>query len=233
MTNTVFRSYRIWAVVSAIAAELMLSGCVPASPDIAAFNRIQAKPVQLTHTVHFAPGSATLTPAEAADLQAFVGTNRRDSVTIVGGDSPIADARRAQVNQALDNLGVAHRTAPADSGFAAEAVAVTATREVALPPSCPPWAAIGSFDPSNGSINTLGCANGTNLYLMVADPRDLVSGHPQGPADAAPSVAAVEAYRTGKPSPDLGAGGATTSGGAATGGGGGGSMTSAGGGYGQ
>ncbi|HKR20823.1 MAG TPA: CpaD family pilus assembly lipoprotein, partial [Stellaceae bacterium] len=166
--------------------------------------------------------------------QAFLGADRRDSVgsvTIVGGDSAIADARRARVSQALDTLGLAHGTAPANPSFTADAVVVTANRAVALPPSCPAWAAIGSFDPSNGPINTLGCANSADLYLMVADPRDLVSGHPQGPADAAPSIAAVEAYRSGKASPSLGA--ADGAGGATTGGGGGGSTGSAGGGNGQ
>ena len=228
MTHIIFRSYRAWALAMAVAGELLLSGCAPSPPDIAPFNRIQVKAVQVSHTVHFASGSAALAPSEAAALQAFLGEDRRDGidgVTIIAGNDTIADARRARISQALDNLGFAPRMAAPDPSFTADAVVVTVNREAAVPPSCPPWAAIGSFDPSNGSINTLGCANAANLYLMVADPRDLVSGHPQGPADSAPSIAAVETYRSGKPAASLGS--ADSSGGASTGGGGGG-MTSGG-----
>jgi len=228
MTNALSLSCRYPVLAVAMTAGLILSGCAPAAPDIAPFNRIQVKMVQQSHTVHFAPNSAALSPAETADLQAFVGTDRRDSaggVTIVGGDSPIAEARRASVDQTLNNLGVAHHAAPADPNFTADAVVVTANREAALPPACPPWAAIGSYNPSNGPINTLGCANGADLYLMVADPRDLVSGHAEGSTDAAPSMRAVEAYRTGeqKANPQaesLGYGGASSGSGGATSGGG-------------
>jgi len=222
MTNALSRSCCYPVFAAAMAAGLLLSGCTPpAPPDIASFNRIQVKTVQLSHTVHFTAGSATLTSAEAADLQAFLGADRPHGVTIVAGDSTIADARRASVSRALDNLGFAYHLAPADPTFTADAVVVRADREAALPPSCPAWAAIGSFNPSNGPINTLGCANGTDLYLMVADPRDLVSGHADSATDAAPSIRAVEAYRTGdqKANPQiesLGYGGASSSSGGAT-----------------
>jgi pilus assembly protein CpaD len=47
-------------------------------------------------------------------------------------------------------------------------------------------------------MSNLGCANATNLYLMVADPRDLVSGRMLGPADGEEAVRAVDNYRSGK-----------------------------------
>ncbi|MGH6995439.1 MAG: CpaD family pilus assembly lipoprotein, partial [Stellaceae bacterium] len=102
--------------------------------------------------------------------------------------------------------------------FTADAVVVTVNREAAVPPACPNWNILGPYDPSNAPSTNLGCATRTDLYLMVADPRDLVSGHPQGPADSAPSIAAVESYRSGKPSAALGS--ADGSGGASSGGGG-------------
>ena len=221
-----------WMLAAAFATAVLLAGCAHAPNDVT-LNQITTKPVQLSHTVHFAPGSAALAPSEAADLNAFLGEDRRDGidgVTIIAGDSAIADARRARVSQALDNLGFAHRAAAPDASFTADAVVVTVNREAAVPPACPNWTIIGPYDPSNAPSTNLGCATRTDLYLMVADPRDLVSGHPQGPADAAPSIAAVETYRSGKPAAALGS--ADGSGGASTGGGAG-SMTSAGGGYGQ
>jgi len=68
----------------------------------------------------------------------------------------------------------------------------------ALPPACPDWAPIGQYDPYNLPMKNLGCANATNLYLMVADPRDLVSGRLLGPADGAEAVRSVDNYRAGK-----------------------------------
>ncbi|MGH6967759.1 MAG: CpaD family pilus assembly lipoprotein [Stellaceae bacterium] len=222
MTNSAFRSRRCWALAAAIAIASLLPSCTPAPNDVT-LNQLTVKPVRLAHTVHFAPGSTTLTLSEAADLQAFLGTDRRDgidNVTIVAGDSPIADVRRARVSQALDALGFAHRMAPPDASMTADTVMVTVEREAAVPPACPNWTVIGPYDPSNVPMSNLGCATRTDLYLMVADPRDLVAGQPQGPADAAPSIAAVETYRTGKPSPSLGAadgaGGGSEGGGATT-----------------
>ncbi|HEV2264012.1 MAG TPA: CpaD family pilus assembly lipoprotein [Stellaceae bacterium] len=238
MTKSANHPRHPWMLAAAFVTAALLTGCTHAPNDVT-LNQITVKPVQLSHTVHFAPGSATLAPAEAADLETFLGEDRRDGidgVTIIAGNSTIADARRARVSQALDNLGFVHRMAAPDPSFAADAVVVTVNREAAVPPACPNWTIVGPYDPSNAPSTNLGCATRTDLYLMVADPRDLVSGHPQGPADAAPSMAAVATYRTGKPAADLGSadgsGGAST-GGAGGGGGGGGSMTSAGGGYGQ
>jgi len=233
MTKPAFRSRHCWVLAAAIAIAPLLPGCTPAAPDISLFNRIAVKPVQLTHTVHFAPGSAVLTPSEADSLRTFLGEGRRDNVdgiTVIAGDSPIADQRRARVDQALDTLGFTHRVAPPDANLTADAVLVTVNRLAAVPPSCPNWTAVGSYDPSNGSMSNLGCATSADLYLMVADPRDLVAGHAESSTDAAPSMRAVEAYRTGDQkanpqAPSLGDQGAS--------GGSGGTSTTSGGGNGQ
>ncbi|MGH6974887.1 MAG: CpaD family pilus assembly lipoprotein [Stellaceae bacterium] len=213
-----------WMLAAAFATVALLAGCTHAPNDVT-LNQFTVKPVQLSHTVQFAPGSATLAPTETADLEAFVGQDRRagvDNVTIIGGNGTIAAARRARVSQVLDNMDIAHRMAAPDASFTADAVVVTVNREAAVPPACPNWNIVGPYDPSNAPSTNLGCATRTDLNLMVADPRDLVSGHPQGPADSAPSIAAVENYRSGKPSAALGSadgsGGASSSG-ASSGGG--------------
>ena len=226
MTKSANHLCRPWMLAAAFAAAALLAGCTHAPNDVT-LNQITVKPVQLSHTVHFAPGSATLAPTEAADLEAFLDQDRRDgvdNVTIIAGTSTIADARRARINQTLDTMGFVHRTAAPDPSFTADAVVVTVNREAAVPPACPNWNIIGPYDPSNAPSTDLGCATRTDLYLMVADPHDLVAGHPQGPADAAPSIAAVETYRSGKPAAGFGSadgsGGATGGGGTASAGGG-------------
>src|SRR5579883_1715177 len=198
MINALLRSHRIWAIVAAIVAAPLLPSCTAAPSDIAV-NRITVKSVALSHTVHFAPGSTEIEPSEAESLRVFLrnGVARVNSITLVSGASPIDDARRASVGRVLDTLGLPYIIAPAEPTFAADAVNVAVTGEAAVLPSCPNWAAMGPYNPSNGTTSNLGCATRTNLYLMVADPRDLVSGHALTPADADPSVHAVEAYRTG------------------------------------
>ncbi len=189
-----------WILAVAVIMPLMLPGCSTPAPSDIAVNPITVKSVQLTHTVHFAPGSAVLAPSEADSLRNFLrdgGGASVNAITLASGASPIADARRARVSQAIDALGMSYSVAPADPNFTADAVQVAVTGEAAIPPACPNWTVVGPYDPSNAPLTNLGCATHTNLYLMVADPRDLVSGHALTPADAEPSMRAVEAYRTG------------------------------------
>ncbi len=60
-------------------------------------------------------------------------------------------------------------------------------------PACPNWSQSLSYDFTNAFSSNYGCANATNLGLMVASPADLVSGRTLGPADGQPAVAAVRA----------------------------------------
>jgi len=199
MMNALPYSRRTWAFAIAAIVPLLLPGCTAAPSDIAV-NKITVKPAQLTHTVHFAPGSAVLAPSEADSLRNFLrhgSVASVNAITLVSGASPIADARRARVSRAIEALGMPYSVAPADPNFTADAVQVAVTGEAAIPPACPNWTVVGPYDPSNAPLTNLGCATRTNLYLMVADPRDLVSGHALTPADAQPSMRAVEAYRTG------------------------------------
>ena len=61
-------------------------------------------------------------------------------------------------------------------------------------PACPNWSQSLSYDFANAFTSNYGCANTTNLGLMVASPADLVSGRTLAPADGQPAVAAVERY---------------------------------------
>ena len=51
-------------------------------------------------------------------------------------------------------------------------------------------------DLGNSLASNYACATQTNLGQMVANPADLVSGQPLGPAAGAPAVAAVQRYMT-------------------------------------
>lgn len=226
MTKPAHRSRHWWILAAAIVTAPLLPGCTPAPSDLA-INRIAAKPVTLTHVVHFAPGSSALAASEAASLHDFLLPNGRNGVagaTIVASNDPLAAARSVRISHALDTFGIVHTVAPAGANTAADTVLVTVNREIASAPPCPSWGRIGTYDPSNGTMRNLGCATANDLYRMVADPRDLVSGQTPGPADAAPSMRAVEAYRTGdqKVNPQIPSMGNSITGLGTNGGGGGG-----------
>jgi pilus assembly protein CpaD len=63
-------------------------------------------------------------------------------------------------------------------------------------PTCPNWSQSLASDFTNAYTSNYGCANTTNLGLMVASPADLVSGRSFAGADAQPAAAAVQRYLT-------------------------------------
>lgn len=233
MTNHLLRSRTGWAFLAAVALALLLPGCAASPQQDIALNRIQVLRTADTHTVFFAPGSAALAPSEEVALRAYLEDSRSSvsAVSISSGSSPIAQQRAASVSRALTGMGTIHTTAAPNSDYTADAVVVAATRQIPVPPACPNWNPVGGYDGSNAPSTNLGCANSTNLFLMVADPRDLVRGRALAPADAEPGMRAVEAYRTGNQAvnpqlPSLNAGitsigNSSGGGGGATGGGGG------------
>jgi len=55
-------------------------------------------------------------------------------------------------------------------------------------PACPNWSESLAAEFTNACSGNYGCANVTNLGLMVASPADLVSGRTLAPADAQPAA---------------------------------------------
>ena len=99
---------------------------------------------------------------------------------------------------------------------------VTVGRYAVTLPACPNWSQSLSADFTNAFTSNYGCANTTNLGLMVASPADLVSGRALAPADAAITSNAVRLYLADKvkppPTPTASPFAATTGGGGDTGG---------------
>ncbi len=79
-------------------------------------------------------------------------------------------------------------------------VRVIVSRMAASVPGCPDWSRPAVPDLDGHLMSNYGCATNTNLALMVADPRDLISGR-QGPgtSDGLTSGKAIGAYRRAPP----------------------------------
>ena len=196
--NALVRSRTCWALLAAMIAALLVPGCTSITSMNEPPQKIVVTPTEAAHPVYFAPGSAVLTGSEMDSLQAFMGEGRLTKVkdvNVIVGEGAIAASRRAMVDDALSKLGYVHDATTTDPNFTQDAVLVRVKRIAAVPPGCPDWKPVGVYDPYNRPTSNLGCASAMNLYLMVADPRDLVSGRPLGPADAQPGMLAVDAYR--------------------------------------
>jgi pilus biogenesis lipoprotein CpaD len=93
---------------------------------------------------------------------------------------------------------------PASSGENEDAwsrnrrVEVVLERYIVTPPACPDWSRRSGVDYANQPHTNFGCANETNLGLMIANPRDLVNGRKAGPADGIQQAEGIVRYRQGQ-----------------------------------
>src|SRR6516225_7184012 len=178
----------------------------------------------------FAAGSAYLSPAELRKLDGWVlsGAIRpADRVEVAPAGPPgLAERRAAAISRELLRYGIVTHTLALDTVPANHAIVSIGRYAVTLP-TCPNWSQSLSYDFSNAFTSNYGCANATNLGLMVASPADLVSGRQFSGPDAQPASNAVQRYLTDRvkppPSPTAspfsgGGGGGDSGGGAPPGG---------------
>ena len=168
----------------------------------------------------FAGGSDRLAPGEAGRLDrlALAGNIRpADRVVISAAGPPrLAERRAAAISSELLRYGIVAQTLALDAVPANRAVVSVGRYAVTLP-TCPNWSQSPAADFSNAYSSNYGCANVTNLGLMVASPADLVSGRTLGPANGTTAVNAVQRYLTDRvkppPTPTASPFAATTGGG--------------------
>jgi len=168
----------------------------------------------------FAAGSAYLTPSELRQIDGWVlsGTIRSaDRVAVAAGGPPgLAEQRAAAISRELLRYGIVTQTLALDTVPANRAIVSVGRYAVTLP-TCPNWSQSLDYDFTNAFTSNYGCANVTNLGLMVASPADLVSGRTLGPANGTTAVNAVQRYLTDRvkppPTPTASPFAATTGGG--------------------
>ena len=217
------RLYRI-----ALPLALALAGCVTDYTKSEAPAQLRVDGAESRVEIAFAGGSDRLSPGEARRLDGLVlaGNIRpADRVAIAAAGPPGLAARRAAaISSELLRYGIVASTQTLDTLPANRAIVAVGRYTVTLP-ACPNWSQSLSYEFTNAFSSNYGCANTTNLGLMVASPADLVSGRTLGQADGQPAVAAVERYMTDKvkqpPTPTASPFAASTGGGDSGAGGGG------------
>jgi pilus assembly protein CpaD len=221
---------------------LGLAACVTEYSKSEAPDQLRVDGAESRRELAFATGSAYLTQGELRKLDAWVlgGSIRpADRVAIAAAGPPgLAEQRAAAISRELLRYGIVAQTLALDAVPANHAIVSVGRYAVTLP-SCPNWSQSLSYEFTNAFSSNYGCANTTNLGLMVASPADLVSGRTLAPADGQPAVAAVQRYLTDRvkqpPAPTAspfaastgGGGGGDTGGGGAAGGAGAGAGTGA------
>jgi pilus assembly protein CpaD len=181
----------------AVALLLGLAACVTEYSKSEAPATLQVDGAQSRVEIAFAGGSDRLSPAEARRLDGLVlaGNIRpADHVAIAAAGPPgLAQRRAAAISSELLRYGIVASTQTLDTLPANRAIVAIGRYTVTLP-ACPNWSESLAVEFTNARSSYYGCANATNLGLMVASPADLVSGRTLAPADAQPAVAALERY---------------------------------------
>lgn len=213
----------------AILLMLGLAACVTEYTKSEAPDQLRVDGAESRRELTFATGSAYLTPGAIRRLDGWVlsgGIRPADRVAIAAAGPPgLAEQRAAAISRELLRYGIVTQTLALDAIPANQAIVSVGRYAVTLP-TCPNWSQSLSYDFGNAFTSNYGCANATNLGLMVASPADLVSGRTLSPAEAQPAVNAVQRYMTDRvkppPAPTASPFAAATGGGGDTGGTGGG-----------
>jgi pilus assembly protein CpaD len=186
----------------AVPLMLALAACATDYTKSEAPNNLRVDGAETRVDLSFVPGSARLARADA--IQQLVSTGRirpADRVTIAASGSPsLAEQRVTAISRELLAYGIVADTSPLETAPANHAIVGIGRYAVTLPP-CPNWSQSLSADFTNAFTSNYGCANATNLGLMVASPADLVSGRTLAPPDGQPAVMAVQRYLNDKVKP--------------------------------
>ena len=186
------------------AALLAFAGCAADYTKSEAPTELRVDGAETRREVAFAAGSAYLPAGELRKIDQWVlsGNIRpADRVEIAaGGPHGLAERRAAAIKSELLRYGIVATALAIDAAPANRAVVSIGRYAITLP-TCPNWSQSLSYEFTNALTSNYGCANATNLGLMVASPADLVSGRPFSGIDGQPAVSAVQRYLTDKVKP--------------------------------
>lgn len=181
----------------AVPLLLGLAACVTEYSKSEAPAALQVDGAESRVEIAFAGRSDRLAASETRRLDGLVlaGNIRpADRVAIAAAGPPwLAERRAAAISSELLRYGIVASTVALDTGPANRAIVSVGRYTVTLP-ACPNWSQSLAAEFTNALSSNYGCANATNLGLMVASPADLVSGRTLAPADGQPAVTAVERY---------------------------------------
>src|SRR5260370_6864732 len=169
---------------------LGLAACVTEYSKSEAPDQLRVDGAESRRALAFASGSAYWTPGGLGKIEGWVlsGSIRpADRVAIAAAGPPrLAEQRAAAISRELLRYGIVTQTLALDAVPANHAIVVVGRYAVTLP-TCPNWSQSLSADFTNAFTSNYGCANTTNLGLMVPTPPDPLSPPTLRPADPPPA----------------------------------------------
>jgi pilus assembly protein CpaD len=198
----------VFAVMTGTAGCESLSGLTPEfeAPKTPSSKRLQLQAIDYAHTVNFPAQRADLMASEAGRLVDFLRHRARAArytLYIMPELGELADDRAETVAAYLDAQGFHTRVLPAartENDNAGRVRVVVRSYTVTLP-GCPDWTTQPGKSFDNVVHSNWGCADATNLGMMVANPADLARGRQPGAADAELLSKRIQDYRKGETTP--------------------------------
>jgi pilus assembly protein CpaD len=192
---------------------LLLAGCVPQwdmqgndPKDFYVKNPIQNKveTKHISYEAKFEPGEEALSAYAKKQLRtklSGISPYAVDTISVQLPPSKMRNAaRKTYLTRLLRGMGFSTDTIiiePSDA-LKRDEVSFSVTYAAVVSPRCPDWRTSPVTTYSNTQQGGFGCANTTNLGLMVADPRDLLKGSGDVRPDTNRNNAVIEQYRTGE-----------------------------------
>jgi len=146
-------------------------------------------------------GTDTLSAVTESSINNFLASINASYADVIMLDAPDVSAERlAAVEGLIQRTGLTYGGknalgAKPDSG----AIMLYVERYIVETPNCNYWPEETSSQEKNNDSRFHGCSSRINLGLMVANPRDLVSGHYGGPKTSAAVEALIQPATTGTP----------------------------------
>ncbi|WP_138379284.1 CpaD family pilus assembly protein [Luteithermobacter gelatinilyticus] len=189
---------------------LVTAGCssMQSSSSIDMNKRNEVQLVRIPHEIRFAPNSAKLSAEETRQLMSFLDKMKVGYGDELSMDFPLEDKgslsaldqkRFAYVAEFLKRHGLHLASEITPYGVEPEegAARLLLSRYVVTPPQCGDWSEPSSPNYNNTPLRNFGCSTQANLGLMVANPRDLITGNAQTKPNTETAAKAVNAYNSG------------------------------------
>lgn len=199
------------ALLSVLAA-LLIAGCSSmsnmATGDTQLRNEVEM--IRIPFMVSFEKGKSQLSGDAIEKLDMFLMKSNAGYGDELSMDFPLQRdgklseqnrKRMASLSELLKKRGLrlASEVTPYGMSPAADKARFLISRYVVTPPRCGNWSQPSTDNYGNAPTVNFGCASQADLGLMVANPRDLITGVTGGQPDAERMAKAVYNYRTKKP----------------------------------
>lgn len=170
-------------------------------------NRNEVEMVRIAYVINFVADTNSVNNAEITKLHNFLNNSditygdelSMDFPLMRNGDlSDLNKKRLTYISAILKNRGIymAANVTPYGMEPDENTARLLISKYVVTPPTCGDWSQPSYPNYNNTPTAALGCATQANLGLMVANPRDLITGQKGGPVNAERAAQAIERYQT-------------------------------------